>query len=447
MKRVYKAFLTTVLVIGVLSANALFYVHAALCLVGDVNGDGRVNNRDLGNLQQVLNEWDTDAADADVNGDGKENNRDLGDLQQILNESAPTPLYTAGAKYVELGAPAASYYEDNYIARVAWDMAVYDGRLYVGCGDFGANSGPTPVLSCPVEDAGNWTTEAMLPDEQVIRFVNLNGKFLIPGCDPQGRPNNGYYYELTDGEWQTYAYLPYGLHNFDVTWFHGRRYAAIGAARGDYPVAFTEDGVTYEIAPFYKNGQLLKTDKSDVVRSCNLYVLGDALYADFWYETSESVSAVFEMYRYNEEADCFEFVADLKETTHGGLYGLAGLPLWEKAALGDRMFLTTGYLYYTTDFAEYTQVEMPHNAVVYDMVRHTDGRLYVLTAYEKDGGYQLTVYSIGESNPTALRTETAFFYQQMPTALAMDEDRFFIATGDWYRSGAEDNGRILQVAR
>lgn len=447
MKRVLRVLLTAVLIMGVLCGNALFYVHAALRLVGDVNGDGRVNNRDLGNLQQVLNEWDTDAADADVNGDGKENNRDLGDLQQILNERAPAPLYTAGAKYVELGAPAAAYYPTDYIARVAWDMAVYDGRLYVGCGNFGSNTGPTPVLSCPVEDAGNWTTEAMLLDEQVVRFVNINGKFLIPGCDPQGRPQKGYYYELTQEGWQTYARLPHGLHNFDLAWFQGRMYAAIGTDHNDYPVAYTEDGIHYETLPFYKDGVLRPTDKSDVIRSCNLYVLGKQLYADFWYESSESIRTAFEMYRYNVERDCFEFVADLKSATHGGMYGLAGLPLWEKAALGDRMFLTTGYLYYTTDFAEYTQVEMPHNAVVYDMVLHTDGRLYAVTAYEKDGGYQLTVYSIGESNPTALRTETTFFYPQMPTALAMDEDHFFIATGDWYRSGAEDNGMILQVAR
>ena len=55
---------------------------------GDVNSDQRVNNRDLGLLQQYLNEWevtiDTDAAD--VYDDKRVNNRDLGLLQQYLNE-------------------------------------------------------------------------------------------------------------------------------------------------------------------------------------------------------------------------------------------------------------------------------------------------------------------------------------------------------------------------
>ena len=58
-----------------------------LYIPGDANGDGKLNNRDLGLLQQYLNEWDvtisTDAAD--LNEDGKVNNRDLGLLQRLLN--------------------------------------------------------------------------------------------------------------------------------------------------------------------------------------------------------------------------------------------------------------------------------------------------------------------------------------------------------------------------
>lgn len=54
---------------------------------GDANGDGKVNNRDLGLLQRHLNEWDVeiDLTASDFNGDGKINNRDLGMLQQHLN--------------------------------------------------------------------------------------------------------------------------------------------------------------------------------------------------------------------------------------------------------------------------------------------------------------------------------------------------------------------------
>lgn len=67
-------------VLGVSAADATVY--------GDVNGDGKVNNRDLGVLQQHLNDYDVkiDLDAADVTHDGKVNNRDLGLLQQYLND-------------------------------------------------------------------------------------------------------------------------------------------------------------------------------------------------------------------------------------------------------------------------------------------------------------------------------------------------------------------------
>lgn len=63
-----------------------YYVASDVAL-GDVNGDGKVNNRDLATLQQYLNEWDVtvETAGADLNGDGKINNRDLAELQKLLN--------------------------------------------------------------------------------------------------------------------------------------------------------------------------------------------------------------------------------------------------------------------------------------------------------------------------------------------------------------------------
>lgn len=446
MKRVFTIFLVAVLLVCALSANMMSYAYALLQVVGDVNGDGRVNNRDLGYLQQYLNDWDVRIeGDADVNSDSKVNNRDMGELQQIVNDGAAAPRAVA-TKYISLGAPAEEHYPSNRLARVAWDMTIFDGRLYVGCGDFNRNSGDSPVLSCPLNDLGNWSVETTVPDEQVGRFINFNGTLLIPGFDPVKRPELGYYYELKDGQWVTNEHLPYGLHNFDIAWFQGRLYAALGADRGQYPIAFTEDGIHYETLPMYKNGKPVNTDNSDVVRASNLYVLGDHLYTDFWYEDETGSRSIFEMYRYNVEEDRFDYIADLKSNTHGGLYSSSGLPLWEKAALGNTMFLTTGYLYYTTDFETYKQLEMPNEAIVYDMVTF-ENRLYILAAHQVDGEYRVTVYSTTATNPTGLRTEATYTYSLMPTAFAVDADNFFIGMGNWYDTGSAGNGTILQVQR
>lgn len=447
MKRVFTLFLVAVLLVGVLSAGALSYAHAALQMVGDVNGDGQVNNRDLGNLQLFLNQWvDVVEGEGDLNGDNKVNNQDLGVLQQIVNGEVRVRSSKTITTYISLGAPAEAYYPNNRLARCAWDMTIFAGRLYVGCGDFSKNSGDTPILSTPVNNPGQWTEEAIIPDEQVGRFKNINGVLTIPGFDPVVGAETGAYYELLGGEWVPQENDLFSMHNFDVVWFQGRVYAAIGAERGDYPVAYTEDGVNYNTLPFYKNGVLVDTGNSNVVRSANLYVLGDQLYADFWYEDETASSTVFEMYHYNSEEDRFDYVANLKENTHGGLYSTAGLPLWEKVAVNNKMFLTTGYLYYTTDFEQYTQVTMPNDAVVYDMAVF-GGRLYLLTAYQSGNKYQVTVYSTTAANPTDLRTEANFTYSLMPTAFAVNADNFFIGMGNWYKTGSAGNGTILQLKR
>ena len=58
------------------------------CISGDVDGDGNVNNKDLGVLRRFLNDWDIeiDELASDVDRDGNVNNKDLGILRRYLND-------------------------------------------------------------------------------------------------------------------------------------------------------------------------------------------------------------------------------------------------------------------------------------------------------------------------------------------------------------------------
>ena len=55
---------------------------------GDINNDGKVNNKDLTRLFQYLSDWDVEVNEdaLDVNGDGKINNKDLTRLFQYLSD-------------------------------------------------------------------------------------------------------------------------------------------------------------------------------------------------------------------------------------------------------------------------------------------------------------------------------------------------------------------------
>ncbi|MBQ7088665.1 MAG: hypothetical protein IJN04_03390 [Clostridia bacterium] len=94
MKRILSVLTAMTLLLGVAFA-ASSAASADGVMYGDVDGNGKINNRDLGMLQRYLNEDDTVVIDpeaADVKYDGKINNRDLGWLQRYLNDDATVTL-------------------------------------------------------------------------------------------------------------------------------------------------------------------------------------------------------------------------------------------------------------------------------------------------------------------------------------------------------------------
>ena len=75
--------------VGFAVTNGKVSINSDLSHVpGDINGDGRLNNKDLTRLFQYLSDWDVEVNEPalDINGDGRINNKDLTRLFQYLSD-------------------------------------------------------------------------------------------------------------------------------------------------------------------------------------------------------------------------------------------------------------------------------------------------------------------------------------------------------------------------
>lgn len=158
-----------------------------------------------------------------------------------------------------LGGPWAVRYADDALryARNIWDMRLYNGRLYVGGGNSSnkgpaVNAGPVPIMAYDFQRM-TWVAEGQVDDEQIDRFLLLDGDLAIPGHDPRQNWQWGnLYLREAKGRWRKQRRIPNGVHTYDVVSHAGRWFAALGTAKGGAIVESTdrgEDWRTTHIAP------------------------------------------------------------------------------------------------------------------------------------------------------------------------------------------------------
>lgn len=332
--------------------------------------------------------------------------------------ASPTPT--------ELGIPLAERYPQSPSSRLAWDMTVYDGKLYVGGGNYITNAGPVPVCAYDMQ-AGAWTTEGELPDEEINRFLVLDGQLAVPGTDPQGDWSFGNYYVKGKNGWETVRTIPGGVHTFDVTEFEDKLFAGIGVARGGTPIRCSADGgKTFEAVPMVKDGQPIDTTEGECIRTYDFFIVNDTLYATLWYENQVQDRLDFDVYRY--ENGTFVFLSTWVDK-------LAQLPLNNtviggKGVFRDTLYFTTGYLFLTSDMQNIQRVQFPHEEVVWDVVATPDA-LYVLTGLEQEEGWRVSVWKNASGEESDFVEVLRFDYTvpAMSFAVADEGDTFFFGMG------------------
>lgn len=132
-------------------------------------------------------------------------------------------------------------------AKNVWDMQTYNGRIYLGHGDFNNSTGPIPVIYYDPTN-NKFVTQYTVNEEEICQFKVLNGILFIPGTDAREDWSYGNFYTLeNNGQWTKHRTIPNANHVFDMAYSNGQLYAAAGTTRSGWgEVLTTKDmGITW----------------------------------------------------------------------------------------------------------------------------------------------------------------------------------------------------------
>lgn len=94
-------------------------------------------------------------------------------------------------------------------------LTLYQGRVYVGYGDYAANNGPTDVVSFDPDTAEVITHLKDVPTEAIFPYREFDGWLYGPYVDPSWYYGPGGYVTNKGGEWHRVE-VPDMVHTFDV---------------------------------------------------------------------------------------------------------------------------------------------------------------------------------------------------------------------------------------
>ena len=279
------------------------------------------------------------------------------------------------SKHRSLGVPYSEFFTDEQkSSRITDDLIIFDGRLYVGGGDYDKNTGPLPIISYDLEK-GIWeSSDELIPDEQIKRFTVLDERLVATGTDPKDDWELGNYYVFKDGKWETLRALPNGVHCFDAIEFGGESFFALGVTSHHFPVV-RFDGENYVSVEFFRNGELLDTSSHETIRVYNLFEYMGELYAFLTLDqTNENGEMLYFMDLYVYDGKAFNYKSGR----------LPSFDMREVAVADEKIFfIIDGTLLSSRDLLGFSAVSLGEGASAVD-ITESDGEIYVL-ATKSDG--------------------------------------------------------------
>ena len=166
---------------------------------------------------------------------------------------APPSSLSAQVTPIWLGNPVAA---EDYSARHIWDLQTWQGRIYLGYGDWDINKGPvriwyyTPTASVFFSETvyvSETRPAAMVDEEAIDRYVIIDDDLYIPGTDPISTNSWdwGNFYHNDGAGWVKHRTIPLGIHAFDLASYGGELFVAIGPNGGPALLRSDDGGLTW----------------------------------------------------------------------------------------------------------------------------------------------------------------------------------------------------------
>lgn len=317
-----------------------------------------------------------------------------------------------------------SYSVEQATSRTPWDMIIENGKLYIGGGDYNANSGPVDVY-CMDLSTKEWTVSGTLNDESIGKFVRIGERVYAPGFDAKGAKSSGNFYWLQDGQWLENNSIPGAAHNYDIVEHDGKLMFAIGTwTATNSPVQATEDhGETFYDIPFYKdNVNITENNDFQFMRVYDFFINDHGLYCIFM-STSDSTVKYYEFFKY--ESGAFHFVSNHIDSGFR-IKAIKQEPIAAELNFQGQSYIAAYYLSRTADFKTFEQLVLPKNEIAVDLL--TDGdQLYVLCADLKEQSCDVRIYAY---------VHNSFFYpvasfesENIPVSFEKNGNDFYVGIG------------------
>lgn len=347
----------------------------------------------------------------------------------------PSSFVTEGGVEIRsLGNPYQVGYGSDSLACLPWDVIVHNGIVHRGAGDYDKNTGEFMFYSYHIAVDG-WISAGFAKDEEVSRFIDIDGTIMAPGADATGGWDLGNYYILNNSQWKMQRTIPGGVHVWDIVKHDGKLFFGLGvdSLENATPIVYTEDGESFTFVPLYKDGQLRSdTSGMTILRAYEFYELNGELFA-FVVRGPYS-----EFYRF--EGDRFEYICQSDKFSKGCAQSyrmFAGECEFEGA-----VYLLQNFLFRSENGTDFKKLPMPNNEFVCDMF--LEEGVMKLLAYDYDTETKLYTTIIYSMQGGEIWEELRFDYRVPPLSFDKDGDTWYIGMRS---TSGEDliNGTLLQV--